>query len=196
MFKIFKGKVVNVIYLQIATYWSIRLSADNVIIYRVIHSNDDILMLQEDLIKSSAWADIWLSFNLKKCKHLIISNKMFPLNTTYKINKSAITKFTHTKYHNQSELIGEGIQITYSNYQSQLHPGSSTKESQTVFTVCQIMIIGILLLFQNISNVWETFEQRRAKATIILFYKIADNIVSVQIPNLLQRPAMWTRGHQ
>ena len=40
------------------------------IIYRVINSNDDILKLQEDLVKLSELAATWLmSFNLKKCEH-------------------------------------------------------------------------------------------------------------------------------
>ena len=39
----------------------------------------------------------------------------------------------------------------------------------------------------------ETLEQRRTKATIIM---IVNNIVSVKFPNLFQRPAMGTRGHQ
>ena len=47
---------------------TIRLYADDVIIYRTINSNDAILKLQEDLVKLSEWAVTcnWLmSFNLK-----------------------------------------------------------------------------------------------------------------------------------
>ena len=60
---------------------TIRLYADDVIIYRAINSNDDILKLQKDLVQLSEWAISWLmSFNLKKCEHLTITNKSLPLN--------------------------------------------------------------------------------------------------------------------
>jgi len=44
---------------------TIRLYADDVIIYRQINCNDDVLKLQEDLAKLSVWAKNWLMvFNL------------------------------------------------------------------------------------------------------------------------------------
>jgi len=44
---------------------TIRLYADDVIMYRAINSNEDVLKLQEDLLKLSEWAATWLmSFNL------------------------------------------------------------------------------------------------------------------------------------
>ena len=45
---------------------TIRLYADDVIIYKAIYSNDDVLELQEDLAKLSEWTVKWLmSFNLQ-----------------------------------------------------------------------------------------------------------------------------------
>ena len=77
----------------------IRLYAADVIIYRAIYSNDDVLESQKDLAKLSEWAAKWLmSFHLKKCEHLTITNKRLPLDTAYSINNCAINKVTHTKY--------------------------------------------------------------------------------------------------
>ena len=39
---------------------TIILYADDVIIYRYISSNEDVLKLQEDLVKLSQWAKDWL----------------------------------------------------------------------------------------------------------------------------------------
>ena len=44
---------------------TIRFYADDVIIYRHINSNEDVLKLQEDLVKLTQWAKDWLMhFNL------------------------------------------------------------------------------------------------------------------------------------
>ena len=43
---------------------------------------------------------------------------------------------------------------------------------------------------------WESLEHRRTKSTIIMFYKIINNIVSVDISNYLHRSFTRTRGHQ
>ena len=39
---------------------TIRLYADDIIIYRYINSNEDVLKLQEDLVKLTQWAKDWL----------------------------------------------------------------------------------------------------------------------------------------
>ena len=59
----------------------IRLYADDVIIYRAVYSNNDVLRLQEDLNVLSKWAsDRHMTFNLNKCEHLVVSNICSPLN--------------------------------------------------------------------------------------------------------------------
>ena len=42
---------------------------------------------------------------------------------------------------------------------------------------------------------WESLEHRRIKATIIMFYKIINNIVSVNFSQHLQHLTTRTRGH-
>ena len=43
---------------------------------------------------------------------------------------------------------------------------------------------------------WESLEHRRTKSTIIMFYKIINNIVSAHFSNYLHRSFTRTRGHQ
>jgi len=78
---------------------TIRLYADDVIIYRQIDTKDDVLKLQEDLAKLSQWAQDWLMiFNLSKCEHLCVTNKHSPVISDYFLNASPITKVSSCKY--------------------------------------------------------------------------------------------------
>ena len=53
-----------------------RLYADDVILYRDIKSEEDILILQEDLSSIARSAQEWLMLlNISKCEHLTITNK-------------------------------------------------------------------------------------------------------------------------
>ena len=55
---------------------TIRLYAEDVLIYRVIESDSDCQILQNDLNKPENWADLWsMKFNSTKCVHLAITNK-------------------------------------------------------------------------------------------------------------------------
>jgi len=82
---------------------TIRLYTDDVIIYRQINFNNDILKLQEDLAE---WAKDWLLvFNLTKCEHLTITNKQSSISSNYTINNCLINKVTSSMY--------LGITITY-----------------------------------------------------------------------------------
>ena len=78
---------------------TIRLYADDTIIYRIIHSADDIQKLQEGLNILHQWSKEWfMLFNISKCEHLTISNKQLPLNSEYKIGNTAINKVASAKY--------------------------------------------------------------------------------------------------
>ena len=69
----------------------IRLYADDISLYRTIHTDEDRLALQEDLNALIEWSDLWLmSFNPSKCVHLKISNKHHLLATKYYINQQQI----------------------------------------------------------------------------------------------------------
>ena len=63
---------------------SIRLSADDSIIYRKTFSNIDHQILQTDLIQLEKWSDKWqMQFDISKCVHLPITNKTKPRSHQY-----------------------------------------------------------------------------------------------------------------
>ena len=65
---------------------SIRLFADDSIIYRKINSNIDHQILQTDLIQLEKWSDKWqMQFNISKCVHLPITNKTKPSSHQYSL---------------------------------------------------------------------------------------------------------------
>jgi len=78
---------------------SIRLYADDVIIYRSILSTQDVLLLQQDLEVLSLWAKNWfMSVNLPKCEHLTVSIKYSPVISDYYIDGHIINKVNSCKY--------------------------------------------------------------------------------------------------
>ena len=77
----------------------IRLYADDVILYREIHSAEDIIRLQKDLDIIAQWAHTWLmKLNLTKSDHLTITNKKNPINSMYNINSHFLSKVNSAKY--------------------------------------------------------------------------------------------------
>ena len=77
----------------------VRLYADDILLYRTIHTYNDCLILQEDLNSLIEWSNVWLmSFNPTKCVHLKISNKQYPSDIKYYINQHQIERSTHATY--------------------------------------------------------------------------------------------------
>ena len=77
----------------------IKLYADDALLYRSIHSDQDINTLQDDLDALSHWATTWqMKFNPNKCEHLRISNKLNLITSRYYINKTLIREVPHAKY--------------------------------------------------------------------------------------------------
>ena len=55
---------------------TLRLYADDVLLYITIYSINDCKRLQQDLVTLERWASAWqMEFNLSKCEHLSITNK-------------------------------------------------------------------------------------------------------------------------
>lgn len=79
---------------------SIRLFADDCVIYRVISSHSDTLTLQSDLDKISTWCDTWkMRLNSQKCKLMRFSRRTAPPNLhNYRIMDSALEEVTSYKY--------------------------------------------------------------------------------------------------
>ena len=78
---------------------TVKLYADDILIYATIGSPEDCLHLQSDLALLQAWAEKWqMEFNPSKCLHLTISNKRQPLSHCYYISNHLINKVSHAKY--------------------------------------------------------------------------------------------------
>ena len=78
---------------------SIRLFADDSIIYRKINSNIDHQILQTDLIQLEKWSDKWqMQFNISKCVHLPITNKTKPSSPQYSLFGQPLSKVTSHAY--------------------------------------------------------------------------------------------------
>ena len=81
-------------YLQHST---LRLFADDSIIYKQIHSIDDARDLQEDLDAAARWEQDWLMcFHPDKCKILSISQKQKPIQYTYTLHGHSLEEKKQT----------------------------------------------------------------------------------------------------
>lgn len=79
---------------------SIRLFADDCVIYRKITNSDDSSLLQCDLNNISSWCDNWLmNLNPTKCKYMRISKTSSNLNLpVYSLNSTALDSVLSYKY--------------------------------------------------------------------------------------------------
>jgi ribonuclease P/MRP protein subunit RPP40 len=70
---------------------TIKLFADDCLLYRVINSTDDTDSLQRDLSKLDDWADKWqMGFNAKKCYTMRIHRKRQPIIHNYKMKEEPL----------------------------------------------------------------------------------------------------------
>ena len=70
---------------------TIKLFADDVLLYEIANNILDCAVLQEDLAAVTSWSDRWqLNVNPAKCEVLAITNKRHPMNYTYNIYQKAI----------------------------------------------------------------------------------------------------------
>ena len=78
---------------------TIRLFADDCLLYRVIHNACDALELQKDLEQMCSWAKNWhMRFNASKCTFLTITKKKTPIKSTYTIGGQALEQVDHHPY--------------------------------------------------------------------------------------------------
>ena len=72
---------------------SIRLFADDSLLYRTINSKKDCEILQQDLDKLQIWEKTWkMEFHPGKCNLLQITNKLKPFDHIYKIHNTPLSK--------------------------------------------------------------------------------------------------------
>ena len=78
---------------------SIRLFADDSIIYRKISSKTDHEILQTDLSQLQTWSDKWqMEFNVSKCVHLPITNKTKPSTHKYSLSGKPLSTVSSHSY--------------------------------------------------------------------------------------------------
>ena len=69
------------------------------ILYRSIHSEQDVAALQNYLDTLSQWVDVWqMSFNPSKTEYLRITNKINYVQSSYYLSNTLIPSVSHTKY--------------------------------------------------------------------------------------------------
>lgn len=78
---------------------SIRLFADDCVLYRKINSHNNHLQLQSDLSLIYAWCSKWLmSLNMSKCKLVRFTRKKTTSNFSYIIGSDLVDSTSHYKY--------------------------------------------------------------------------------------------------
>ena len=78
---------------------SIRLFADDCVVYRTISNEDDVVLLQKDIDEISRWAQRWqMKFNINKCVLLRFTRRHLPLINNYTLNNQTIKSSNTYKY--------------------------------------------------------------------------------------------------
>ena len=78
---------------------TVRLFADDCLLYRVISTQEDAASLQEDLDHLQEWERDWqMVFNPDKCEHIRITNKRKIVQTSYKIHGQVLKETNKAKY--------------------------------------------------------------------------------------------------
>ena len=72
---------------------------DDILLYGTINTSDDNKLLQDDLDTLLNWSKTWqMSFNPSKCIHLKITNKHFPMQTSYYLDEYIIQQSQSATY--------------------------------------------------------------------------------------------------
>ena len=78
---------------------SLRLFADDCVVYREIVTDNDHHILQQDLLQLSSWSAMWqMKFNVKKCAVLSITRKCSPRIYEYHLDTEALPSANNYKY--------------------------------------------------------------------------------------------------
>lgn len=78
---------------------SVRLYADDCVIYREVKCEDDSLLLQSDLEKVMTWCDKWQMFlNINKCNYIRFTKKKQPYLSKYQLNGVPLQEVADVKY--------------------------------------------------------------------------------------------------
>ena len=78
---------------------SVRLFADDTIIYLTIQCEDDANQLQNDLDKLAEWSRAWsMELNIDKCQVITVTRNHTKINHQYRLNNTILKSVTSAKY--------------------------------------------------------------------------------------------------
>ena len=78
---------------------SVRLFADDCLLYRAIISREGAIILQRDLNSLYAWGQRWgMFFNVKKCNVMRITRSRSPITKFYTLGGQILEQVNHAKY--------------------------------------------------------------------------------------------------
>ena len=97
------GPVLFLLYINdlpdVAVHSTVRLFADDCIVYRPIRNNDDTILLQNDLNKIAEWEFMWqMQFNIDKCFVLRVGRPKHKLLHLYTLHNQNLSETDCAKY--------------------------------------------------------------------------------------------------
>ena len=147
---------------------SVRLFADDCVLYRNIHSRQDCLTLQEDLTSLGQWEADWqMKFNVAKCHSMRVTRHQHhnQILFDYSLHNQTLENVQSAKY------LGITITDNTSTYASPVWDPHTKDDIQKIESV------------QRQAARWRTLEQRRTDSRLILFYKIIYGYVAIPLPS-------------
>ena len=101
---------------------TVRMFADDCLLYREVHSVQDTKRLQDDLDSLQAWEHDWLmEFNPSKCEAITFTKKTKPVRTKYKLHDQILATVSSARYlgvHINSKL----LEHPYRHYSKESYP--------------------------------------------------------------------------
>ena len=122
------GPVLFLLYINdlpdVAVHSTVRLFADDCIVYRPIRNNDDTILLQNDKNKIAEWEFMWqMQFNIDKCFILRVGRPKHKLVHLYTLHNQTLSETDSAKY--------LGLTIT-SDLQWNQHINNITNKANTI----------------------------------------------------------------
>ena len=219
---------------------SVRLFADDCLLYRVIRSIADHIALQKDLDSLQKWAKTWgMKFNASKCYTLRVTRSKKPSQHFYQLMGLVLQEVEHNPYlgvmlqHNMkwsvhiNRISGRANstlaflrrnlsrcpkQLKVTAYKSLVRAGldyasviwdphteKEIKQLETVQRRAARFVCSDYRRDSSVTNMlselqWESLQQRRRTARLVLFHKVVGGEVQVPHSHILQTNTNRTRA--
>lgn len=226
---------------KVSPQTSIKLFADDCLLYRTIKNADDERQLQQDLNSMVEWSNTWLMrFNASKCHQLKITRQQKFLPTKYNINGIQLQEVNHHPYlgvelssdltwkHHISNITSKAHRILNllrrhlygcnrevknraftSLAQPHLEYSSSVWDpyfKQDILALEKVQrkgarfVTGIYSYKESVTSMlddlhWPPLQDRRKVKRLVTFYKAANNLSPVIIPEYVTPSTNRTRTH-